>query len=231
MRRNWPWMQGGCLSAQPGRRGGRRPSLVRAAPTARRHRCASHWQCSVRACSCIPAAGQPLKQTAACCNCAAAALPVQTQCVGAVRVWSLRSARIPICSTTALAAAPQIINGGKPFLPVDALQRGTSNFGSGQRMERLGQKLLAGQPVTVTFLGGSITWGRVRIMASGAGGWQSTRQSAWGTPCRVAVAVGVHMRTGTVAGAAALWCPSSSIAVRCTNALRDAGWIFCHARM
>lgn len=55
---------------------------------------------------------------------------------------------------------PPIINGGKPFLPADALRRGTANFGSGQRMERLGQKLLAGQPVTVTFLGGSITWGR-----------------------------------------------------------------------
>lgn len=57
----------------------------------------------------------------------------------------------------------QIINGGRAFLPGDALRRGTANYGSGQRMERLGQKLLAGQPVTITFLGGSITWGRVSV--------------------------------------------------------------------
>lgn len=29
-------------------------------------------------------------------------------------------------------------------------------------MERLGRKLLEGRPITVAFLGGSITWGRVR---------------------------------------------------------------------
>lgn len=67
------------------------------------------------------------------------------------------------------SAPAQIINGGKPFLPVDALRRGTASYGSGQRMERLGQKLLAGEPVTVTFLGGSITWGRVSSTARGGG--------------------------------------------------------------
>ena len=54
-----------------------------------------------------------------------------------------------------------MLGGGRTFLPPSALERGTSNYGSGQRMERLGLKLLQGQSVTVTFLGGSITWGRV----------------------------------------------------------------------
>ena len=56
----------------------------------------------------------------------------------------------------------QIMGERRPFLPADALQRGTANFGSGSRFERLGHKLLAGRPITVSFLGGSITWGRVR---------------------------------------------------------------------
>lgn len=55
----------------------------------------------------------------------------------------------------------QILGGMPTFLPPDAIARGTSNYGSGDRMERLGHKLLQGQPVTVAFLGGSITWGRV----------------------------------------------------------------------
>ncbi|EFN59953.1 expressed protein [Chlorella variabilis] len=54
----------------------------------------------------------------------------------------------------------QILGAKQTFLPPDALLRGTSNYGSGQRMERLGHKLLQGQPITVAFLGGSITWGR-----------------------------------------------------------------------
>lgn len=61
-----------------------------------------------------------------------------------------------------LLPLPQILGEPHPFLPNDALLRGTSNFGSGDRMRRLGAKLLAGEPVTVAFLGGSITWGRVR---------------------------------------------------------------------
>lgn len=64
----------------------------------------------------------------------------------------------------------QVINGGRLFLPGDALRRGTTAYGSGQRMERLGAKLLAGQPVTVTFLGGSITWGRVSGREGGTAG-------------------------------------------------------------
>jgi hypothetical protein len=58
----------------------------------------------------------------------------------------------------------QVLGGERTFLPPSAIERGTSNYGTGLRMERLGQKLLQGQSVTVTFLGGSITWGRV-------GGW------------------------------------------------------------
>ena len=57
-----------------------------------------------------------------------------------------------------------MLGGNRTFLPPSAIERGTSNYGSGLRMERLGQKLLQGQPVTVTFLGGSITWGRVRVL-------------------------------------------------------------------
>ncbi|PSC68178.1 Acyl-coenzyme A thioesterase THEM4 isoform A [Micractinium conductrix] len=71
---------------------------------------------------------------------------------------SLRPAAAPRCGVP--QSHPQVINGGRLFLPGDALRRGTTAYGSGQRMERLGAKLLAGQPVTVTFLGGSITWGR-----------------------------------------------------------------------
>lgn len=51
------------------------------------------------------------------------------------------------------------------FLPADALRRGVANFGSGDRFQRLGHKLLAGRPITVSFLGGSVTWGQVRCRA------------------------------------------------------------------
>ena len=61
----------------------------------------------------------------------------------------------------------QILGEPQPFLPPDALARGVSTYGSGQRFERLGRKLLDGQPITVAFLGGSITWGRVRPLLSG----------------------------------------------------------------
>lgn len=69
------------------------------------------------------------------------------------------SACLPACRCWPL----QIINERRPFLPAEALRRGTANFGSGQRFERLGHKLLAGKPITVAFLGGSITWGRVSL--------------------------------------------------------------------
>jgi hypothetical protein len=67
-----------------------------------------------------------------------------------------------------MAALPGVVSAGilgssDTFLPPDALLRGAANYGSGQRMEQLGHKLLQGQAVTVVFLGGSITWGRVSL--------------------------------------------------------------------
>ncbi|KAI7842833.1 hypothetical protein COHA_003579 [Chlorella ohadii] len=69
----------------------------------------------------------------------------------------------------------QILGEPQPFLPPDALARGVSTYGSGQRFERLGRKLLDGQPITVAFLGGSITWGR----GGYEGGSFTNRFTAW----------------------------------------------------
>lgn len=70
------------------------------------------------------------------------------------------AATLPRCPAAPFLGA-QIVGGHGGFLPPDALRRGIASYGSGARMERLGHKLLQGQPLTVAFLGGSITWGRV----------------------------------------------------------------------
>ena len=48
-----------------------------------------------------------------------------------------------------------------PLLTEEAVQRGTTYYGSGTRLRRVAMKLLAGQPIKVYTLGGSVTVGGV----------------------------------------------------------------------
>ncbi|KAI7842255.1 hypothetical protein COHA_003896 [Chlorella ohadii] len=62
----------------------------------------------------------------------------------------------------AVAPAPPADPAPLPWAPVLSaaqLKRGLSFYGTGQRLERLVAKLMAGQPITAVTIGGSVTWG------------------------------------------------------------------------
>jgi palmitoyltransferase len=46
-----------------------------------------------------------------------------------------------------------------PILTPEEVQQGTTFYGGGARLRRVAAKLLAGQPVKVVTLGGSVTYG------------------------------------------------------------------------
>ena len=64
---------------------------------------------------------------------------------------------VPPALRVALQGLPQLP--WPPLLTEEEVQRGTTYYGSGNRLRRVAKKLLAAQPIKVFMLGGSVTAG------------------------------------------------------------------------